>query len=687
MFQKIKLQYAFIVLLCFSTNLLKAEDIPFQVSYSPIEYQYGIALSHFLSELSLNKFSHGDLNKMIAYQKKAPSFAELQDSVERIKAIDQISDQDSFYKSCEPAIKTGKDYSESIIDRINMNLDKYCRYLFLNRLAGLSSSINFSTRDLNYLKDGSQFFVTGENHEELINFFKHFKSNTVESEKISKVIEQKYIDYKIRPPSELITQMKISLPFHAFLQKNINLDDKSSIVFQKEFQRITKESSVAIDKGDYALGLQLARSNHLFYTNNKSFISEEKAWQGLTQLAKSFYYKGKDEESRELFNSAKQIAPPSKHQETIYNLLWPAVINNDDKALCEIVQKNNMEKLFAELDPKIQFWIAQAFYKKGDHKKAFDLFAKIISTTPYSFYSILSLKVLALNDKGKENGQLVLAKLVNKNPITEYSMNHVSDTLIHSLRRIAIWQKLENDKLVKNEVRYIRSLKRDVVFTDAKIAEKISEVQCKDFLTLNLVRLLHSKKQFLSAFKIFQESLDQNSLTLNYKLIKYIFPLTYLDIIKKNSRNIDPLVILSLIRQESSFNPNANSPVGAMGLMQLMPATARRFNSHVRAKNLTTPEINIGIGVKYFRELLNRYDGNLIFALAAYNAGENRIDRWRKDVFRCDDPLAQIESIPFEETRNYVKLIYRNYFFYSLLAEKSILMTPLQDSFKISLKH
>ena len=83
--------------------------------------------------------------------------------------------------------------------------------------------------------------------------------------------------------------------------------------------------------------------------------------------------------------------------------------------------------------------------------------------------------------------------------------------------------------------------------------------------------------------------------------------------------------------------------------------------------------------------LISRFDGNLIYALASYNAGENRIDRWRKEIFRNEDPLSTIESIPYEETRNYVKLIYRNNFFYSLISNKSVLMIPLEDTFKVSL--
>jgi soluble lytic murein transglycosylase len=146
-------------------------------------------------------------------------------------------------------------------------------------------------------------------------------------------------------------------------------------------------------------------------------------------------------------------------------------------------------------------------------------------------------------------------------------------------------------------------------------------------------------------------------------------------------------MIISLVRQESSFNPKASSVVGATGLMQLMPATAKRFNRRVRVKHLVNPEINLTIGIRYFKQLLTRYDGNLIYALASYNAGENRIEKWKKDIFKTDDPLATIEAIPFEETRNYVKLIYRNYFFYRLLAQKSILMTPIQESFRVAARN
>ena len=567
-----------------------------------------------------------------------------------------------------------------------MSLDRYCRYLFLTRLSQLSPSKNFSSRDIHYLKISAHYFITGENQTELINLYKNFEKNEMESEKISDILSQKFIEYKIRPPSALLVHMFITPALNNFLQSNPNLDDKSAKIFQSEYMKTTREAMNAIEKGDFFRAVKLTRSNLSFYSNNKAFITDEKAWLGLTQVAKEFYYKGKEDDANEFFSIAKVIAPPERQNESLYNLIWPKVVAKDDKALMAAIQKYNLEKMFSQFESKMQYWIAYAFYKNDEKDKALEMFNKIVSSSPYSFYSILSLKMLALNDKDKNNEQAVLAKLIHKDPIIEFPMKKLSDALKHSLIRLAVWQKIEQDKFIKNEVRFIQAMKKETVFKDPANAEIVTDIQNKDFLTLNLVRLLNSKSQFLSSFKIFQESLDQNSLTLNYKLIKYVFPLSYIDLIKKNAQNLDPLMVISLVRQESSFNPNASSVVGAIGLMQLMPATARRFNARLRSKHLVNPEINIPIGVKYLKQLITRYDGNLIYALASYNAGESRIDKWKRDIFKSEDPIATIEAIPFEETRNYVKLIYRNYFFYSLLSQKSILMTPIQDSFKVTYK-
>jgi soluble lytic murein transglycosylase len=112
------------------------------------------------------------------------------------------------------------------------------------------------------------------------------------------------------------------------------------------------------------------------------------------------------------------------------------------------------------------------------------------------------------------------------------------------------------------------------------------------------------------------------------------------------------------MRAESTFNPSATSPVGARGLMQLMPETAGKM---VKGKNfdperLYDPDLNIRLGTRHLKDLIEQYKGNLVAVIASYNAGGHNVNRWLKTY----EGLAIdefIESIPFSETRDYVKKV------------------------------
>ena len=155
-----------------------------------------------------------------------------------------------------------------------------------------------------------------------------------------------------------------------------------------------------------------------------------------------------------------------------------------------------------------------------------------------------------------------------------------------------------------------------------------------------------------------------------------LFPRPYWTELQKNAlRNrLDPFLVAALIRQESEFNPGAVSYANAWGLMQLLPRVGRTLarQQHVRrysAAMLLVPNINLQLGTRYFRELLDRYNGNVEYALAAYNAGSDRVQDWVSNGNFKDSPEF-VESIPFTQTREYVQAIVRNAAIYRQLYAK-----------------
>ena len=138
------------------------------------------------------------------------------------------------------------------------------------------------------------------------------------------------------------------------------------------------------------------------------------------------------------------------------------------------------------------------------------------------------------------------------------------------------------------------------------------------------------------------------------------FPLSYTDKIHENSEhnNLNPVIVYGLIRRESAFNEKATSPTGARGLMQIMPRTgrdiARRLNERWGGKNsLYNPVTNIKYGSYYYQKLLTQFDGHYALALAAYNAGPERVKKWLPEDKSIPADIW-IETIPYRETRDYV---------------------------------
>ena len=156
--------------------------------------------------------------------------------------------------------------------------------------------------------------------------------------------------------------------------------------------------------------------------------------------------------------------------------------------------------------------------------------------------------------------------------------------------------------------------------------------------------------------------------TSEYWQSLYPFPFEE-DILKSSrDRNLNPLLVTSLIRQESRFEPEIKSSAGALGLMQVIPPTAKSVAQQMglRDYSLTNPQDNIKIGTFYLDFTHKKYNNNSMLAVASYNAGPNAVARW-VNRYGLADADEFVEKIPYSETKGYVEKVFENYWNLSLI--------------------
>jgi peptidoglycan lytic transglycosylase len=167
----------------------------------------------------------------------------------------------------------------------------------------------------------------------------------------------------------------------------------------------------------------------------------------------------------------------------------------------------------------------------------------------------------------------------------------------------------------------------------------------------------------------------------------FLYPRAYGELILKYSEKagVDPNLAFAVMRAESSFAPSATSPVGARGLMQLMPQTAALVlhEKKIDPDRLYDPELNIRLGTKHLRELIDSYNGNLVAVIASYNAGAHNVNRWLK-TYSTLQTEEFIESIPFGETRDYVKKVLASADLYKRLYQNPSKSPLVREDFKAS---
>jgi len=327
----------------------------------------------------------------------------------------------------------------------------------------------------------------------------------------------------------------------------------------------------------------------------------------------------------------------------------------------------------AAFDAAMGLYLAE---KYGDAIKAFAKFADEFPRSSFRFRAKYWLAQSFDKDKQSREAEKIFKEIVTESPMTYYGYLAASATGLELQNTVADIPMLTDETDPGLQPHEVFRLKRAHTLlaegADALAAFDLRDFKARDSLSSPFLAHLASVNarvgNFHTAFGFLGELIQRGYPgAVSSASLKMIFPSVYLDLIQKYAKeyDVDPLLLVSLIKQESAFDHEATSGSGALGLMQLMPATASDTSSDVIRSELVNPETNIRVGAKYLKKLLVRSSGNIALAVAGYNAGPGAVDRWVRDLPKKAGMLEFIESIPFKETREYVSAIVRNYYWYS----------------------
>ena len=305
----------------------------------------------------------------------------------------------------------------------------------------------------------------------------------------------------------------------------------------------------------------------------------------------------------------------------------------------------------APVAPKASFWIGRWFKQLGKNKQAEQAFKQTINKYPQSYYAWRSAVNLGANVGDFNN---VGQKQVSIETPSQDPQPTAGSDLFKELAQLGQWS--DADRLWAGEMQGKDSRSVNETFTDSLLLAKRGR-----FLEASNAIVTLRKRQDPKDQKDWQVLRQQS--TYWYTL----FPFFYEPIILKWStkRNLNPLLVIGLMRQESGFQADIKSPVGALGLMQIMPATAKWINAKVNLPqfSLTKPEDNINLGTWYLNYTHQQYKNDSMLAVASYNAGPGNVSRWLKQ-YGLQDHDTFVENIPFPETKNYVESVFGNYWNY-----------------------
>ena len=379
--------------------------------------------------------------------------------------------------------------------------------------------------------------------------------------------------------------------------------------------------------------------------NDKEYlVRPDKWWKEREIISRALLYKKKYEVSYKI-SSNHGMTEGSEYAAAEWMSGWIALSFLNDP----LTAKNHFKNFYENVSYPISlsrgaYWLGRTYEKIGEREQSNNWYRE---ATKYLTTYYGQLAFLKLNP----NGKFELEKDMEIDP--KYRIQFFNKELV---KISYLLDELKKDKYTKH---ILRHLANDNIAKGSEVlaAELATSINRYDF-AIQVSKIASYQKRFHNKY--------------NYPIIstpKYI-----------NKRKIpESALILSIIRQESEFDLEANSHAGAKGLMQLMPYTAKLVSKQAKlpyskSRLTTDPEYNINLGSHYIAGLILQYDGAYPFAVAAYNAGPNRVKYWKKinkdPQKKQVDYVDWVELIKFRETRNYVQRVMENYNVYRYILEQ-----------------
>ena len=395
--------------------------------------------------------------------------------------------------------------------------------------------------------------------------------------------------------------------------------------------------------GDQSTYLELARKFVADYP--ESPWSEET----LNNLASHYIIVDDDDSADLAFRELSRRFPKSRYTErAAWKIGWRAYRTADFRQAAEVFE--NAAATFPRSDyrPSWLYWSGRSRDQMGDRETASARFRLTIADYGNSYYGRLASAIL-----GQRNEPAAIQSIASPSPVGLVAATVPNEGIIRELASLELYDT------ALREVQYAQH----VWGTSPQLEATVAWIRHNQGLALSGTDRFNALRGAINTMRrAYPQFMAAGGENLPPEILRIIYPLDFWPLIQRGASqyDLDPYVMTALMAQESTFTPEIKSNANAWGLMQLLPSTGKRYAKKVgmtrfTTKSLQDPEVNVHLGMQYFKDLIDRFGGDY-YAIASYNAGENRVAQWRAEKPGLPEDEF-IDDIPFPETQNYVKRI------------------------------